>query len=202
MAPGSDLRLAKLGTPGRGGKEKMNAAPRRAAASMLLLFDILDDLGHVVLVLAELGSIFEQLLVLLFGFFEGHRLLLFLLGGIRLLGFDLGLDLVGADRLELLLDRRRRAGAARPQECLGVKRRGAFRTDHRLAQQIIVARSATRTNPLGPPFGFGHHSLPPKFSKARRRGIAIGSLPCQKQSYESRLKEPSRAASRYGLWTA
>src|SRR5690242_21242512 len=113
--------------------------------SVLFFLDVFDDLGHVVLVLAELGGVFEQLLVLLFGFFYRHRLL-FLLGGIRLLGFDLGIELVGADRLQLFFDRRGGAGAARPQKRLRIKGRGAFWTDHRLAQQIVVTRSATRTN--------------------------------------------------------
>src|SRR5947209_4640598 len=37
---------------------------------------------------------------------------------------------------------------------------------------------------------------------SRRRGIATGCPPCQKQSYESRLKKPPRAGPRYGLQTA
>ena len=60
-------------------------------SSVLLLFDILDDLGHVVLVLAEIGGIFEELLVLLFGFFQRNGLLLLFFRDIGLLGLDIGI---------------------------------------------------------------------------------------------------------------
>src|ERR1700724_1657281 len=75
--------------------------------SALLLLDIVDDLGHVVLVLAEFGSVFDQFLFFLFGLLERHRpfLLFLVLDGLDLLGLQIGIDLLGADRLQLLLDR-------------------------------------------------------------------------------------------------
>src|ERR1700746_1904030 len=170
MAPGSTHReTKKAGLP----RQAENRRFKDTGGSVFLLLDVLDDLGHVVLVLAQLGGILEELLVLLFGFFQRHGLLLFLLlGGVRFFGFEFGVELVGANRLQLLFNRRRRAGAARFQERLRVKRSAAFRAEDRLAHQIVVTGTATRTNPLGAPFGFGHHSLHRKFSKSRRRAIA------------------------------
>ena len=110
---------------------------------MLLLLDVLDNLGHVVL-------------VLLFGLFERHG---FLFGDIGPVGFELGIELIGADGLEFLLDGRRGSRPARLQKGLGVEGSAAFRADHRLAHQIVVTGPATRTNPLGAPFGFRHYLL-------------------------------------------
>src|SRR5713226_1527572 len=185
MAPGSDAPREIRNTGAR--RQAENRGPAGCAGSVLLFLDVLDHLGHVVLVLAEFRGVLEKLLVLLFGFLERHRL--FLVRRIGLLGFGVGIELVGADRLELLLDWRGGARATRFQKGLRVKGSAAFRADHRLAQQIVIARSATRTNPLGAPFGFGHHSLHKKFGRFRRRAIATGASPCQKQTCESKSTE-------------
>ncbi len=64
------------------------AAP--AGLPLLLVLDVLDDLGHVVLVLAELGGVLDELLLFLLGLaFDGCFLAL---GGFGLLGLGLGLD--------------------------------------------------------------------------------------------------------------
>src|SRR5579863_4794118 len=148
----------KLGMTGPGSKEK-SSGPRRGSG--LFLFDVVDDLGHVILVLAEFGGILDQLLLLLLGLFErdGLRLRLLVLDRFHLLDFDIGIDLLAADRFEFLGDRRRRPRPARPQQRLGIERRAAFRADRRVAQQIVVARAAARADTLGAPFGFGHRRL-------------------------------------------
>src|SRR5271170_6630447 len=76
-----------------------------AARSLRLLFlDIVDDLGHVVLVLAEFGSILDQLfLFLLVALGERHGFLL-VFDGLDIL--DVG---IGVDRRHFLLDRQCRA---------------------------------------------------------------------------------------------
>src|SRR6516162_9235570 len=180
MAPGPTHRESKkAGLP----RQAENRRFEDWGGSMFLLLDVLDDLGHIVLVLAQFRGILEELLVLLFSLFQRYRLLLFLLlDRFRFFGFEFGVELVGANRLQLLFNRRRGAGAARFQERLRVKRSAAFRADDRLAHQIVVTGTATRTNPLGAPFGFGHHSLHKKFSKSRRSAIATATLPCQKQT--------------------
>src|SRR6516164_10087920 len=142
MAPRSIMRREIRNTAAERQAEKQRR--RRPTALVLLLLDVFDNLGHVVLVFAELGGIFEQLFILLFGFFDRHRLL-FVFGRIRLLRLGLGVELVGPDRLQLLLDRRGGARPARSQERLRIKGRAAFWADHRLAQQIVITRSATRT---------------------------------------------------------
>src|SRR6516165_12211242 len=160
MAP-QLMRSARLERLRGGGKRKipvLTAAAAPPTASVLLLLDILDDLGHVVLILAELGGILEQFLVFLFGFFERNRFL-FLLDNVGLLGLQLGIELLGFNWLELLLDRRDRTSPTRFQKRFRVIGRAAFRADHGFAQQIVVAGAAARTNSLGAPFGFGHHSL-------------------------------------------
>src|SRR5215469_11826400 len=125
---------------------------------MLLLFDVLDDLGHVVLVFAEIGSVLEKLLVLLLGFFERDGLLFFfLIRDIGLLGLEIGVEfLLNLDRLDLSLDRRCRPRAARLQKRLRVIGSAAFRANHWIAEQVVISRAAARANPLGAPFGFSH----------------------------------------------
>src|SRR6516165_3569767 len=153
MAPGPTHRESKkAGLP----RQAENRRFEDWGGSMFLLLDVLDDLGHIVLVL--------------------------LLDRFHFFGFEFGVELVGANRLQLLFNGRRRAGAARLQERLRVKRSAAFRADDGLAHQIVVTGTATRTYPLGAPFGFGHHSLHKKFSKSRRSAIATATLPCQKQT--------------------
>src|SRR5712671_5940441 len=202
MAPGSAHREVRKAGPRRQAENRCRKSPPSPIRlSVLLLFDVLDHLGHVVLVLAKLGGILEEFLVLLFGFLQRNRFLL--LGGIGLFGFELGIELVGAGRLEFLLDWRRGARAPRLQKGFRIKRSAAFRANHRIAQQIVVAGPATRTNPLGAPFGFGHHSLLERFSKSRRRAIATGTLPCQKQTSESRsIGAAPSGAPAYGPKTA
>src|SRR5215472_3832796 len=184
MAP-QLTRSARLERPHRGGKRKNcrppAAAPAPPTASVLLVLDIFDHLGHVVLILAELGGILKQFLVFFLGFFERNRFL-FLLDDVGLLGLEFGIELLASDRLELLLDRRNRARTARFQKRLGVIRRAAFRADHGFAQQIVVTGATARTNSLGAPFGFGHHSLHRGFAKSTRRAIATEAPSCQKQT--------------------
>src|SRR5476649_1874615 len=43
---------------------------RRAGLALVALFDLLDHLGHIVLVLAEFGGIFQHLLLFIGGDFE------------------------------------------------------------------------------------------------------------------------------------
>ena len=165
---------------------------------MLLLFDILDHLGHVVLVLAEIGGVFEEFLVLLFGFFQRDGLLLFF-RDIGLLGLDIGIELLlDLDRLDLSFDRCRRPRAARFQKRLGVVGSAAFRADHRLAQQIVVPGAAARANPLGTPFGFSHTLLHRGFRLIGFGAIATGALRCQKQTDEDSCWGPCRRAPAYG----
>jgi len=149
------------------------------AASVLLLFDVLDHLGHIVLILAELGGILKEFLVLLFGFFERNRLL-FLLHDVGLLGLEFGIELLCSDGLELFLNRRDGTGTTRFQKRLRVIGRATFRADHGFAQQIVVAGSAARTNSLGAPFGFGHHSLHRGF--ANRFGAPLPQRQCPVKS--------------------
>src|SRR5215469_327862 len=63
--PGIESAPRKVGRCARRGKWK-NFWGR---PSVLLVLDVFDDLGHIVLVFAELGSVLEQFLVLLLGFF-------------------------------------------------------------------------------------------------------------------------------------
>src|SRR6516225_8017621 len=153
---------AKLERPDGGGKRKIAvplAALEPSAPSVILLLDVLDHFGHIVLILAELGGILKEFL-----------------------GLELGIELLGSDGLDLLLDRRDGTGATRFQKCLRVIGRATFRADHRLAQQIVVTSPAARTNSLGAPFGFGHHSLHRGFAKWVRRAIATEAPSCQKQT--------------------
>src|SRR5216683_1291080 len=196
MAP-QPMRARNVGRPGDGGKRKIAAPPpSQLAASALLLLDVLDYLGHVVLVLAELGCIFEQLFVLFFGLFERDGLF-FLLYDISLVGLKIGIELLGSDGPELLLDRRRGTCTARFQKRLRIIRRITFRTDHGLAQQIVVARPAGRTNPLGAPFGFGHTSLHRGFARSSRRAIATEAPPCQNK-HDANHRQLARRAPAYG----
>src|ERR1700758_422834 len=122
MAPGSTHREVRKGGPPR---QAENRWPSDARASVFLLLDVLDHLGHIVLVLTQFRGVLEELFVLLFGFFERDRLFI-LFDGLGLLGFGFGVELVGTDRLQLLFDRRRWARAARLQKRFRVKRSAAF----------------------------------------------------------------------------
>src|SRR6201982_2006002 len=122
------------------------APPELHSASVLLVLDVLDPLGHIVFILAELRGILKEFFVLLFSFFERHRLLFLLLDDIGLLGLELGIELLCSDGLDLLLDRRDRTGTPRLQNRLRVIGRATFRADHGFAQQIVVTGPAARTN--------------------------------------------------------
>src|SRR5215467_12709060 len=130
MAPGSNAG-AKLGISRPVGKGKI-PHQTRGLASVLLLLDVFDHLGHVVLVLAKLGSVLEEFFILLFGFFD-RCAFLFLLDDLRIFGFNFGVELIGTDRLELLLDRRGGARTSRSEEGLRVIWSAAFRANHRFA---------------------------------------------------------------------
>src|SRR5271166_613900 len=149
MAP-EMMRSAKLERPGGGGKRKIalsTAVPELRPASTLLLLDVLDHLSHVVLILAELGSVLEQFLVLLFGVFKRNRFF-FLLHDVRVLVLELGIELLGGDRVDLLLNRRDRTRAAGFQKRLRIIGRATLRANNGFAQQIVVTGSAARTNSL------------------------------------------------------
>src|SRR3954451_11086211 len=131
-------------------------SPRQPSRLGLLLLDIVDHLSHVVLVLAEFGGVLDQLLLLFLGLFDRDALFLLFLDRLGLLGLQIGIDVPGADRLQLFLDRRDRARAARLQKRLGIEGRAAFRADDRVARKIVIARAAARADALGAPFGFCH----------------------------------------------
>src|SRR5262249_21113556 len=70
----------------------------------------------------------------------------------------------------------RRTGGrgARPprfQKRLRVIGCATVRADNGFAQQIVVTGPAARTNSLGAPLGFGHHSLHRGFAKSVRRAL-------------------------------
>src|SRR5437764_9611895 len=82
--PRSPIILAQNRNPAGGGK--YGAAARQARANwppalvnawsaLLLVLDVLDDLGHVVLVLAELRGILDELLFFLLGLALGRGFL-------------------------------------------------------------------------------------------------------------------------------
>src|SRR5437763_4684455 len=133
------VRPPKLGTTEGAGKRKITRSgpPRWRPCSGFLLLDIVDDFGHVVLVLAEFGGVLDQLLFLLLALLERHCLFLVLRRFDILLGLGIGFDLLGTDRLQLLLDRRRRPRPPRLQQSFGIERRRTFWADDRLAQQVV-----------------------------------------------------------------
>src|SRR5665213_3133644 len=138
-------------TPGRRGRTRAANSWRLAPSSALLLvLDVLDHLGHVVLVLAELRCVLEHF----FLFF------LFLFLGPAGLGLDLGFYLFLDDRLGDRLDRRDDAHAARLQERLGIEVGAAFRAHDRIVVKIVVARAAIRADTLRSPLDFGQTCLP------------------------------------------
>src|SRR5579863_9594088 len=142
--PSSGSELRNAGAP--------QQAENRRPGSGFLLLDIVDDLGHVVLVLAEFGGVLDQFLVLLFllGLLERYGFLFLLtLDHLDILGVEIGIEFAGGDRRQRLLDRRRRPRAPRLQKRLGVERRRAFRADHRVVQQIVIAGAAARADALG-----------------------------------------------------
>src|SRR5436305_14320679 len=101
-----------------GGSETKNARGRQQGknrALRLLVLDVVDDLGHVVFVLAEFGGVFNDLLVLFLGFGERRYrgfLFLLVLDRLGLLRFEIGIDVLCTDRFEFALDRRRGSAAA------------------------------------------------------------------------------------------
>src|SRR6185437_12455700 len=133
-----------------------------------ILVDVLDHLGHIVFVLAELGGIFEDFFLFLLAF---GLLGVFLLGlglgiirqggiGLRRLGNFFGAKI----RLDLLIghrlgDRRGGARAPRLEQRLRIERRAAMRADDRVAPHVVIARAAIRAQPLHSPFRFSHLRL-------------------------------------------
>jgi len=67
---------------------------------------------------------------------------------------------LGADRRQLLFHRCRGTRPAGFEKRLRIKRRGAFRADYRVAQQVIVPGAAARADALRAPFGFGQRAAP------------------------------------------
>ena len=200
MAPRVWTRLAKLGRRAGSSKRKI-AAPARPScgASVLLLLDVLDHLGHVVLVLAEFGGVLEEFLVLLLGFFERDRLL-FLLRRLR----------PPRSRARYRAPRRRPAPApSRPAATGG---RGATsgtppgrraccisgRSPARAANRSSAFRSSDKSAwcpiRVWPPFA------PSTVSAKSRVGarIATTAPPCQKQNRRRRFKASRRRAPAYG----
>src|SRR5262249_29548861 len=106
----------------------------------------------------------------LFAFSDRHRFL-FLLRDIGLVGLKFGIELLPPNGLEFLRNRRGGAGAPRFQKRLRVIGCATVRADHGVAQQIGVTGPAARTNSLGAPLGFGHHSLHRGFAKSVRRAL-------------------------------
>src|SRR5215468_4621528 len=104
-----------------------------AAASGLVLVDLLDHLRHVAVVLAELGSVLDQVLLILLTALDHQVGVLDL--GIGLDQVDLRLAL--ARRLGLHLLRDDGAAAPRLQRRLRIMHRAAFRADDRIALQIV-----------------------------------------------------------------
>src|SRR6202790_3445988 len=97
--------------PGRRSKRKYRSDPRGAqpgpnrARSGFFLLDIVDDLGHVILILAEFGGVLDQLFFFLLGFFDRDAGLVLFLDRLDLLGLGIALDAARADRLAFLLHR-------------------------------------------------------------------------------------------------
>src|SRR5712671_8205276 len=92
-APGGwNVRNAGLPQQAENRAPRPGVQPRRSG---FLLLDIVDDFGHVVLVLAELGGVLDQLLLFLV-LLERHALFFLFLSRLDLLGFAIGVDLLGA----------------------------------------------------------------------------------------------------------
>src|SRR5262245_35471218 len=109
--------------------------------SILLVVDVLDDLGDLVLVLGQVVRALDYLL----------GLTLFL-SDLEILVAHFGLgrpgEIGGGTRGTRLGCRRYGAGAPRARRCLGIVDRGAFRTDDGIAMQIVKARAATLAGAL------------------------------------------------------
>src|SRR5579875_2439672 len=130
-----------------------------ARSAIVLVIDVLDDLGHVVLVLAEFRCVFEHLFVLFLVFLLvlAARGLAAALAFTRLSGLAL-LSGLFVERRDILVRNRRRdrARLSRLDEELGIERRAAFRTCDRISAHVVIARAAIRTDPLGTPLRLRH----------------------------------------------
>src|SRR3954463_13165622 len=172
MAPNSGA--GGLGCPAREGvNEPRGAAPRKSKKLPRLAFlvvDIVDDLGHVVLVLAELGRILDELLVLFL--LALARLGLLALGRLGLLGLG-NLGLLDLGRLDFLLLGHGRPRAARLQDGFRIVDGAAFRAGDGVAVQIIERRATAVTDALCTPFGLHHILL--LLCRRRRWGAASAS---------------------------
>src|SRR5204863_4678690 len=115
---------------------------------------------------------------------------------------EIGIDILGADRRQLLLHGRNRTRPPRLEERLGIERRSAFRADDRVAHQIIIARTAARADALGAPFGFGHGgSLLDEFGSRVRKaltGRAGAPLPQAPPPVKSKHGRAQLSAAAYG----
>src|SRR5882724_975514 len=192
--------------PGRGSKGKIVGG----RASGILVLDVVDDLGHVVFVLAEFRGVLDQFLVFLLALCKRHRLVL-ILDRFGLLHFEIGIEILAGHRCDLALDRRCRPRPAGLQERLRIERGVAFRADDLLPHQIIIAGAATRADTLGAPFGFRHRLLLGTVSEDHRRqpaaicwrAIATAAAACQKQRYRSGYRlGPTTQDIRRGYWPA
>ena len=90
--------------------------------------------------------------------------------------------------VELLLNRSRGPRPARLQERLGIEGRAAFRADHGLAQQVVIARAAARTDPLGAPFGLRHAFSSICVGRSVRRAIATAGATLSKANRAARSR--------------
>src|SRR5689334_20804736 len=159
----------KTGTP----ETRHPRAPRLAyrsspRLSLLAFVDLLDHLGDVVLVLPELGGVFQDLLFLLLG---DALQILFRQLRIGHLGFG----------WRRLLRHRRRAAAPRRLRGLGLIDRLTFRADDRILVQVIEAGTAIGAQALRSPGLLRHAGLPPH-KGAPKIGLPIAMIgrPCQK----------------------
>src|SRR5262249_41282118 len=126
------------------------------------------------------------------------------LGGLALFGRlpflgiarGFGLGLLGDDRLDLFLDRRRGARAARLEEGLGIEFGAAFRALDLAedAAEIVIPRAAARTDPLRSPFRLGHCSL--RLSKAPGRPARGGSCHAQGRLSKAKARAGARCCCR------
>src|SRR6185503_6564300 len=153
--------FALLGMPVKPGDD---ARPNGLA--LLVLVDVLDHFRNVVLVLAELGGILDDLFLLGFGL---DRLeLLVRVRDDRLLGDRDHLH--GLSRGGSCRSRGGRAAPTRPEQRNRIEFLPAFGTQDRILLHVVEARAARCAGALGTPFGFSH-------LKPRMSGFPQGNRP-------------------------
>src|SRR6516225_4133422 len=126
--------------------------PALVPLALLVLVDLLDHLGNIVLVLAELGGVFQHL------FFLFLRASQAIARQLDIGNLDLG--------RRGLLGHRCRTAAARRLRCFRLIDRLAFRADDRILVQVIEAGAAIGALALRSP-GLLHAALPPRNCGAR-----------------------------------